>query len=78
MPPHLNLERIAETSTGHYIVVIGITPEGNFLINDPADPRAKILTPAELAEFINSHNLIPNSGIGAYARGYQISLDLQE
>lgn len=45
-------------SGGHYVAVIGLDANGNFLVNDPADSgiQGRAFTPEELAVFIKSNN----------------------
>jgi LysM repeat protein len=60
MPPHGNEGR----TSGHYVSVVGMDNNGNFIVNDPADKNVHTITPAQMAHFINSN---PNGG-------YQISI----
>lgn len=45
-------------SGGHYVAVIGLDADGNFLVDDPADNgiRGRAFTPEALAVFIKSNN----------------------
>lgn len=40
---------------GHWIVVTGMTPDGNFLVQDPST-TCRVLTPAELSRFLASNS----------------------
>lgn len=46
---------------GHWIAVVGVTADGNFLVQDPST-TCKVLTPAQLEEFFRAHG-----GDGGYA-----------
>lgn len=50
MPPHGDPARVG--TAGHYILVTGYQ-NGQFTVNDPADPNAHTLTPDQLAHFID-------------------------
>lgn len=54
-PPHQNDSKVG----GHYLTVTGMDANGNFLINDPADPNCKVMSPAQLQYAINRN---PNGG----------------
>jgi len=41
-------------TAGHYLGVTGMTLDGSFLVNDPADPSVTQLTAAQLQNFITS------------------------
>jgi peptidase C39-like protein len=51
-------------TSGHYLDVTGMTKEGNFLVNDPADPSTSELTAAQMQKFIAS---APNGGFAISA-----------
>jgi hypothetical protein len=53
-----NHNRAKIGSGGHYVAVIGLDANGNFLVDDPADSsiRGRAFTPEELAVFIKSNN----------------------
>jgi hypothetical protein len=41
--------------SGHYIDVVGKTSDGNYIVEDPADPNEHTFTPAQMAAFINGN-----------------------
>jgi hypothetical protein len=55
MAPH----RDSNLTGGHYVLVTGMTPEGNFQVQDPADAAVSTVSPAEMERFIASN---PNGG----------------
>lgn len=40
---------------GHYIVIAGKTPDGQYIVRDPMDPNEQHLTPRQLSAYINSN-----------------------
>lgn len=53
MAPHANSARVG--TGGHYVAVVGMDANGNFLVNDPADRNVGAVSPADLARFIASN-----------------------
>jgi hypothetical protein len=54
MAPHANNGRIGQG--GHYVAVVGLAGQGNFIVNDPADKAVRSVSPGALAHFISSNS----------------------
>jgi hypothetical protein len=65
MPPH---DATKTGEGGHYVTIVGMDENGNFLVNDPADAgiSPKAFTAAEIQHFITSN---ANNGGQAFAIG---------
>jgi hypothetical protein len=51
MAPHANSNR----TSGHYVLITGRDAYGRFLVQDPADPDARVVDDRELAHYIRSN-----------------------
>ncbi len=53
MAPHADPGKVG--TGGHYVAVVGMDADGNFLVNDPADRNVSVVSPADLARFIRGN-----------------------
>ncbi len=57
MPPHAN----GGKNSGHFVSVVGMDDRGNFLVNDPADPNVRAVSPEAMNQFLRTHQLGGNA-----------------
>jgi LysM repeat protein len=53
MAPHANPAKVG--TGGHYVSVVGMDANGNFIVNDPADKNVGTVSPEALARFIRGN-----------------------
>lgn len=53
MAPHADPAKVG--TGGHYVAVVGMDAQGNFIVNDPADKNVGTVSPGDLARFISGN-----------------------